>query len=155
MDYIKIKKHYVYNPILMDFYQLWLIIIGCVGKNKYFPFLIDSSPLLLWFHGHWLGHPKNNHFLGHPNPWKLIFLQKIVCCKLKSWNSWQRSANLESEPPPPPQIDQVKILHPSVHFNLNLLSAACKMLYSDWLKIRTQNQVNILSPKLIWSGGGC
>ena len=26
------------------------------------------------------------------------------------------------------------------------------MLYSDWLKIRTQNQVNILSPKLIWSG---
>ena len=32
-----------------------------------------------------------------------------------------------------PQIDQVKILHPSVHFNLNLLSAACKMLYSDWL----------------------
>ena len=27
------------------------------------------------------------------------------------------------------------------------------MLYSDLLKIRTQNQVNILPPKLIWGGG--
>ena len=28
------------------------------------------------------------------------------------------------------------------------------MLYSDWLKIRIQNQVNILPPKWIWGGGG-
>ena len=28
------------------------------------------------------------------------------------------------------------------------------MLYSDWLKIRTQNQVNILPSKRIWGGGG-
>ena len=49
-----------------------------------------------------------------------------------------------------PQIDQVKILRPSVHFNLNLRSAACKMLYSDWLNIQIQNQVNILPPKRIW-----
>ena len=42
---------------------------------------------------------------------------------------------------PPPQIDQIKILQPSVHFNSNLLSAACKILYSDWLKIRTQTKL--------------
>ena len=39
---------------------------------------------------------------------------------------------------PPPLMDQVKILHPSAEFKINLLSAACKMLYSDysdWLKI--------------------
>ena len=28
------------------------------------------------------------------------------------------------------------------------------MLYSDWLKIRTQNQVNILPSKRIYGGGG-
>ena len=50
--------------------------------------------------------------------------------------------------------DQVNILHPSVQFNLNILSAACKMLYSGWLKVRTQNQVNILPAKWIWGGGG-
>ena len=38
-------------------------------------------------------------------------------------------------PPPSPQIDQVKILHPSAEFKFNLLSAACKLLDSDWLKI--------------------
>ena len=60
---------------------------------------------------------------------------------------------LTSSPPPPAPIDQVKILHPSVDFELILISAACKILYSDsdWLQIRTQNQVNILPPKLIGS----
>ena len=36
---------------------------------------------------------------------------------------------------PPPKLDQVKILHPSAKFKLNLLSAAGKMLDYDWLKI--------------------
>ena len=38
-------------------------------------------------------------------------------------------------------------------FNLNLLSAACKKLYSDWLIIRAQNQFNIL-PLTGFGGGG-
>ena len=42
-----------------------------------------------------------------------------------------------------PQIDQVKIIHPSVQFKLNLLSAANKKLCPDWRIIRTHNQVNI------------
>ena len=32
-----------------------------------------------------------------------------------------------------PKIDQINILRPSISFALNLLSAACKMLNSDWL----------------------
>ena len=39
--------------------------------------------------------------------------------------------------------DQVSFLYPSVRFMLNLPSAAGKKLYSDWLKIHTQNQTNI------------
>ena len=38
--------------------------------------------------------------------------------------------------PPPPKIDQVKILRPSAKFKkLKFLSAACKMLDSDCLNI--------------------
>ena len=51
-------------------------------------------------------------------------------------------------------IDQVKILHPSVEFNLILISAACKILFSNRLKIRNQKQVNSLPRKRIGAGGG-
>ena len=43
--------------------------------------------------------------------------------------------NWDQKKHPPPQIDQVKILHSSFQYKINLLSAACKMLDSDWQKI--------------------
>ena len=61
-------------------------------------------------------------------------------------------------PPPPPQTDQVKIRSstPRVQFNLNLHSAACKMLHSDWLKIRTQAMLTSSSSlnEFFFGGGG-
>ena len=47
-------------------------------------------------------------------------------------------------PPPPPQIGQVKIFHQSFEFKKYLQNLACEMPSSDWLKIRTQNLVNLL-----------
>ena len=49
------------------------------------------------------------------------------------------------------QIDQVKILHPSVEFKWILISAACKMLYSDWLELRTKLTSSPLNG--FWGGG--
>ena len=52
-------------------------------------------------------------------------------------------------PPPPPKFTKLR-LHPSVHFNLNLLSAACKMLYSDSLKNPNLEPSQHPPPKRLW-----